>query len=185
MDAWLSTHWHWFHLGVPSASSQQWPWSLPTLFAPFIGDAAIWLGGWVFDLILSSGDWFTDLRSGPAFDACPNWNSRMFSCVSGRRSYCVLLSVAVIIRPRCRMWLCAGDHWRRRLTVGALLSVPPSFIDSRSPFIYVCLLLCSTQEPSYCFYCRIQWRVLLSPFACRSKVKIETNGNSVQPGNRK
>lgn len=63
----------------------------------------------------------------------------MFSCVSGHHSYYVLLAVVVIIRPRCCMWLCAGDHWRRRLTVGALLSVPPpSLIPAPLLFMFAC-----------------------------------------------
>lgn len=46
---------------------------------------------------------------------------------------------------------------------------------------YLCLFaVLLDSRTAYCFYCRMQWRVLLSPFACRSKVRMETNGDTVQ-----
>ena len=55
-----------------------------------------------------------------------------------------------------------------------------SAIDPPLSFIYVCLLPCLTQEAAYCFYCPMQWRVLLSLFACGSKVTMETNSLMIQ-----
>lgn len=83
---------------------------------------------------------------------------RVFLCCTGGNGWVFVYRLLVL----CAAFLCSLFHW-----------FPLSFI-------YVCLLCCLTQEPAYCFYCRMQWRVLLSPFACGSKVRMETNGPTVQ-----
>lgn len=73
-EALLSTHCHQFNLHLhliplfcPMTLS-----SIPKVFAPLSCSAALWLPVYVFDVILSSHDWFTDLFRTPEFDEVQN-----------------------------------------------------------------------------------------------------------------